>query len=294
MRRMLKQIVALGWLVGLAAMAVGAAPWNDVRGSFTRTFQVTGPVSLEVTNGSGDITVRQGSSASVEVRAKIHVGDTWFGGADVDRRVHAIEANPPLEQDGNTIRIRKIEEEERNSHISVDYEIEAPAETQLHSETGSGDVTVEGIHGPVSASTGSGDVKMSGLRADVTAHTGSGDAKFDGIEAGRLEIETGSGDVELHEVRCAVQARTGSGDIVAQGEPQEAWRLRTGSGDVTLRLPADVGFDLDAHTGSGDVETNGLSITTEGTFGHGNLRGKVRGGGVPVEVQTSSGDIRID
>jgi len=55
-----------------------------------------------------------------------------------------------------------------------------------------------------------------------------------------------------------------------------------------------VGFDLDAHTGSGDVETNGLSITTEGTFGHGNLRGKVRGGGVPVEVQTSSGDIRID
>jgi Putative adhesin len=294
MKTMFKQLIALGWLVGLGVIVAGAASWSDVRGSFTRSFQVSGPVSLEVSNGSGDITVRQGGSASVEIRAKIHVGDRWFGSADVDRRVHAIETNPPLEQNGNTIRIRKFEEEDRNPHISIDYEIMAPAETQLHSETGSGDVTVDGIRGPVSARTGSGDVKMSGLHADVTAHTGSGDAKFQDIDAGRLEIETGSGDVELHEVRCAVQARTGSGDIEAQGEPQESWRLRTGSGDVTLRLPSDVGFDLDAHTGSGDVETNGLSITTEGTFGHGNLRGKVRGGGVPVEVQTSSGDIRID
>jgi len=294
MKRMLKQTVALGWLVGFSVITAGAASWTDVRGSFTRTFQVTGPVSLEVSNGSGDITVRQGGSGSVEIRAKIHVGDRWFGNSDVDRRVHAVESNPPLEQSGNTIRIRKVEDEERNSHISIDYEITAPAETQLHSETGSGDVIVEGIHGPVSARTGSGDVKMSGLHADVTAYTGSGDAKFESIEAGHLEIETGSGDVELREVRCAAQVRTGSGDIEAQGEPQEAWRLRTGSGDVTLRLPADLGFDLDAHTGSGDVETHGLAITTEGTFGHGNLRGKVRGGGVPVEVQTSSGDIRID
>ncbi len=294
MRRMLKQLAISGLFAAMTVALAGAASWSDVRGSFARSFQVNGPVSLEIANGSGDITVRQGGSSSVEVRAKIHVGDRWFGSADVDRRVHAVEANPPVEQDGNTIRIRKIDEEEHNSHLSIDYEITAPAETQVHSETGSGDVTVEGINGPVSARTGSGDVKMSGLRADVTAQTGSGDAKFQSIEAGRLEIETGSGDVELRDVRCAVQARTESGDIEAEGHPEAAWRLRTGSGDVTLRLPSDLGFDLDAHTGSGDVETNGLSITTEGSFGHGSLRGKVRGGGVPVEVQTSSGDIRID
>jgi DUF4097 and DUF4098 domain-containing protein YvlB len=294
MKTVFKQLISLGWLVGLSVITAGAASWSDVRGSFTRTFQVSGPVSLEVTNSSGDITVRHGGSGNVEVRAKIHVGDRWSDNADVERRVHAVEAAPPLEQNGNTIRIRKIDEEDRNSHISIDYEITAPEETQLHSETGSGDVSVDGINGPVSARTGSGDVKMSGLRADVKAQTGSGDAKFQGIEAGRLEIETGSGDIELRDVRCAVQVRTGSGDIEAQGQPQEAWKLRTGSGDVTLRVPSDVGFDLDAHTGSGDVETNGLSITTEGSFGHGSLRGKVRGGGVPIEVQTSSGDIRID
>jgi hypothetical protein len=294
MKRVLKQLIALGLLVGLSAVMAGAASWSDVRGSFTRSFQVSGPVSLEVTNRSGDIAVRQGGSGSVEVRAKIHVGDRWSENAEVERRVHAIEANPPLEQNGNTVRVRKVDEDEHNSHISIDYEITAPAETQLHSETGSGDVIVSGINGPVSARTGSGDLKMTGLRSDVRAQTGSGDAKFQEIEAGRLEIETGSGDVELHDVKCAVEARTGSGDIEAQGQPQDTWRLRTGSGDVTLRVPSDVGFDLDAHTGSGDVETNGLSITTEGTFGHGNLRGKVRGGGVPVEVQTSSGDIRID
>jgi len=285
----MKRLVSRAFLLTIiSAVIAAAAPSSEVRGSFSRTFQVSGPVDLEVTNGSGDVTVRTGSTATVEIRAKIHAS----GAAAQESRVHEIESNPPLEQDGNTIRVRQIQHEE-GQNISIDYEITTPPETRLNSRTGSGDVTVEGIRGPVEAQTGSGDVKMSAVHGNITAQTGSGDTRFDGIDAERVEIQTGSGDVEVHDVHCALEARTGSGDIRAVGNPTGAWRLNTGSGEIKLNLPADLGFDLDARSQSGDVNSQ-LPISVQGMLGRGELRGKVRGGGVPVELQTGSGDISID
>ena len=51
--------------------------------------------------------------------------------------------------------------------------------------------------------------------------------------------------------------------------------------------------DLNAHTGSGSINLN-HPVTVQGTVGRKEVRGKVGSGGVPVEVQTGSGDIRID
>lgn len=290
MRRRLASLAGLA--AAIAVFAVQAGAWDNVRGRFERTYSVTGPVDLQIKNGSGDIMVQEGGSGTVQLRAKIYVSNRWFGGGASDARIHEIEAHPPVEQFGNTIRIEKLES---HDGISIDYELRVPSETHVRSETGSGDVTVEGISGPAEVETGSGDVKMRGVRGNVHAETGSGDTKFDGIQAEHVEIKTGSGDVELRDLRCALVARTGSGDIQAQGYPTGRWKLDTGSGEVKLHLPSDLAFDLDAHTSSGDVDAHGnLSITVQGSLGHGQLRGKVRGGGVPVEVETGSGDISID
>lgn len=286
-------VLCVGLMAGLAAIpAQSAASWNTVRGRFQRTFTVNGPVELQIKNGSGDVIVRQGGSGSVEIRAKIYVGNGWFGGGGDASRVHAIESNPPLEQFGNTIRIKELE---GYHNVSIDYEIAVPANTRVHSETGSGDVTVEGISGPAEIETGSGDVKVRDVHGNVRAETGSGDTRFQGVDAERVEIKTGSGDVDLRELRCALQAETGSGDVQVEGRPTGHWRLNTGSGEVSLHLPSDLAFDLAAHSDSGDVHTAGsLSITVQGSMRNGEVRGKVRGGGVPVEVQTGSGDISID
>ncbi|HEV2424032.1 MAG TPA: DUF4097 family beta strand repeat-containing protein [Terriglobia bacterium] len=280
-------------IVGLTAISTsGAASWNTVRGRFERTFTVNGPVELQIKNGSGDITVREGGPGSVEVRAKIYSGNGWFGGGVDASKVHAIESNPPVEQFGGTIRIK---EPEGFRNVSIDYEISVPANTRVRSETGSGDVTVEGISGPAEIATGSGDVKIRSVHGNIRAETGSGDARLQGIDAERVEVKTGSGDVDLRELRCALQAETGSGDVQAEGRPTGHWRLNTGSGEVTLHLPSDLGFDLAARSDSGDVHTSGkFSITVQGAMRNGEVHGKVRGGGIPVDVQTGSGDITID
>src|SRR5215471_6591043 len=101
-----------------------ALAWPSPQGTFDRTLQVTGPVDLEVLTRSGDVRVRAGSSGSVQIHAKIYVGDHWFGGRREDD-VHAIEQNPPIRQDGNNIHIEYV-----NYHnISIDYEITVPTET---------------------------------------------------------------------------------------------------------------------------------------------------------------------
>ena len=68
--------------------------------------------------------------------------------------------------------------------------------------------------------------------------------------------------------------------------------MHTGSGEVQLKLPSDAAFDLDAHTSSGSISVD-HPHTVQGSIGRKEVRGRVGRGGVPVEVETGSGDIQI-
>jgi hypothetical protein len=78
-------------------------------------------------------------------------------------------------------------------------------------------------------------------------------------------------------------------------EPSPAATASEGSFQRTLvhlRLVSDSAFDLDAHTSSGSISVD-QPVTMQGTMERKELRGKVHGGGVPVEVETGSGNIEI-
>src|SRR5207248_2283969 len=105
------------------------------------------------------IEVRAGGSGAVRVSGRIKTSAGWFGG-DAEGRVRALESNPPISQVGNYIRIGKIEDRELARNISISYVIETPTETELKSNTGSGNLDISGIQGPVAATTGSGGMKI--------------------------------------------------------------------------------------------------------------------------------------
>src|ERR1039458_7969868 len=121
--------------IGLAVLFASTfAAASTPQGHFEKTFQVSGPVDLEVQTRSGDVAVRSGGSGSVSIRAKIYVGDHWlFGNRHSD--VSDIEQHPPVRQDGNSIRIDDVNARD----IAVDYEITVPEETTIRSHSGSGD-----------------------------------------------------------------------------------------------------------------------------------------------------------
>ncbi len=298
-------VLAIGLVVLTSTLVFASTP----QGTFDRTLQVSGPVNLEVLTHSGDVTVRAGSSGSVQIHGKIYVGDHWLrGGRQGD--VQEIEQHPPIRQDGNNIHIEYV-----NVHdISISYEITVPSDTTVRSQSGSGDQSIEGTRGNVDVHTGSGDVRLANLQGEIRLETGSGDVRAHqisgavrgGAGSGDIEIEeTGPGDVDIHTgsgnitargVQGAFHGEAGSGDITAEGTQSGNWEIRTGSGNVHVRLPSNAAFDADIATSSGSIDVGSpIEMTVQGRVQETrkNIRGKVRGGGPLLSVRTGSGDIHI-
>jgi DUF4097 and DUF4098 domain-containing protein YvlB len=290
-------------------LASAAAFASSPQGTFERTFQVSGPVELEVLTRSGDITIRNGSSGSVFIRGKIHVGDRWlFGRRQGD--VSEVQQHPPLRQEGNNIHVDYVNVRD----ISVDYEIAVPPDTTIRTRTGSGDQTIEGTHANADLQSGSGDLRLANLSGELRLQTGSGNVRghdisgpiHGGAGSGDIQIdETGSGDIELHTgsgnitvrgIQGAFRADAGSGDITAEGTQTGSWEIRTGSGNVHIRLPGNAAFDAELTSSSGTIDVGpAIEMTVQGRVQESrkSIRGKVRGGGPLLSVRTGSGDIHI-
>lgn len=278
-------------------------------GQFDRTLQVSGAVSLDLTTGSGEVTIKTGGSNRVVVHGRVRSSNDWFGG-NADSIVHNVESNPPIEQNGDTIRIGYNLPEEAKRHISISYEITVPADTTLQAGSGSGEISVQGVRSPVKLHTGSGDIRVQDLgpqahvetgsgsiRAELvaapfSAGTGSGEIQADLTGSGDVDVHTGSGGIRIRGVSGGLRARTGSGSINADGDVKSPWQLHSGSGSIRMALSSSGGFNLDVHTSSGSIHSD-LPITVQGTLGRRELRGAVRGGGPAVEVSTGSGDVEI-
>ncbi len=269
-----------------AVLMLAALPALASDATFERNLSVNGRVELTVSTGSGNIHLTRGSDNAVHILGKVH-SSNW--GENNDARVHEIAANPPIEQTGNIIRIGTHHENMRN--ISIDYEIQAPANSLLEAGSGSGDVVVEGVGSNAKLSTGSGNIHATALEGGFILNTGSGDIVADQTGSGDVRAQTGSGNIDLKNVHGGLKAGTGSGDIKIAGAPTTDWKLETGSGNIDF-WPGSTGFTLDASTGSGGVHTD-HEMAVQGSFDKHHITGKVNGGGPTVRVETGSGDVHI-
>jgi len=324
-------VIILAGLAIIAIILAASAPLRAsdfAQGSFDRSLKVSGHVELEVTTGSGSITVRSGDAGTVSVHATIRVRDDWSGG-NAEEKVRKLESNPPIVQNGNSIRIGNIEDPELRRNVSISYEVITPAETTLNSKTGSGNQSIEGLRGAVEAGTGSGglvirnvggelransgsgNIELASIGGKVRANTGSGSIRANGLAGavvgdtrrgnvrlqqtapGDVKVRTGSGSVEPENVHGALSVQTGSGTITVQGEQTGEWRLEAGSGTINVHLPSQAAFEVSARTRSGSISVE-QPVTVQGTIGRHELRGKVRGGGALLDLRTGSGNIRID
>jgi hypothetical protein len=249
----------------------------SVEGTFERTLTVNGPVDLAVRTGSGDIQIRAGSDNSVHLIGRIRARSTGFGDKP-EQRMAEIQAHPPIEQAGNSLRIGftnpGTDDDPLYRNVRISYELVVPAQTQVQARSGSGDINVALTAANVDARTGSGDINVLGT-------------------SGRFEAHTGSGDVHAGKIAGPLKATTGSGDIAAAQTVEAPVQMQTGSGDVTLSLAENAAFNVDVHTGSGSIATT-HQVTLLGTRSRHRLEGTVRGGGPVVEIRTGSGSVEIN
>jgi hypothetical protein len=159
-------------VVIIALFATASLSAASVQGSFQRTFQVSGPVDLELLTRSGDIIVHSGAAGTVSVNGKIHVGDRWFEGSR-QSDVSELEKNPPVRQSGNSIHIDYV----NMRNISIDYEVTVPPDTAVRARSGSGNQEIEGLRSKLDLESGSGDMRLRDVSGDIHVHTGSGNVE---------------------------------------------------------------------------------------------------------------------
>lgn len=296
----------------------------SVNGSFSRTYTVSGPTRLELSNASGDVDVTAGAAGTVSIHAEVR--SSGFGFENPQKRLDDIVADPPVEQRGDTIRIGK--EFSRMRNVSISYRIQVPHDTEVDANLASGAVNIRDLRGPakvrsasgsinvekidrdtqlstasgtISAENIGGDVQVSSASGNVTIANIKGDAHVHVVSGvirvsqpgGRVDGSTTSGEVEIQGAANDVTAHSVSGRVYVQGNPgaQGYWNLRTASGGVQISVPPSASFHLSAEAVSGEIRTD-VPIVVEEQGKH-SLRARMGSDGGRVEVRTVSGEIRV-
>jgi len=292
--------------------------------SFDKTLTVTGPVHLELATSSGDVQIKAGADGKVHIHGEIW--STWSLFGDSKKRVEDLASNPPVEQNGDTIRIGK--DGSRTKNVKISYTVELPHEAQVTVEVASGAVFVGGVRGPVkaesasgsvhvekidrdtqvssasgdvvasdigaylNASTASGRVTASNVKGEVRANSASGDVKVNKPD-GRVEASTASGTIEVYGATTNTKAHSVSGHVTVQGDPGKSgyWELHSVSGTVDLTVPRTSAFYLSADSMSGSISTD-IPIVVEEQGKH-SLRAHIGDGGGRVEAHSVSGEIHV-
>jgi DUF4097 and DUF4098 domain-containing protein YvlB len=280
----------------IATMILGAslAAYAETEERVNKTFkaQPGGQLVVDVDFGSIDVSPSEGSEITVDVIRKIHRGDKEAEQTFLKDRPVTIS------QDGNTLTVRSRAETKNwswrgSQRTEGKYTLRVPARFNTDVRTAGGSITVNGLTGEAKAKTSGGSIKVAELHGSLDAHTSGGSIRAKDVD-GPIMVKTSGGAIDIENAKGKVDANTSGGPVSAsfQSPINDEVQLKTSGGGVTLKVPETSAFDLDASTSGGSVSSD-LVVKTEGKPKRTSLRGPVNGGGKPVVLRTSGGNVKI-
>lgn len=252
--------------LGLAAVAVTAAPLGEAPESQGETSQVSIPMPpsgvLRILNAGGRIIVHSWDgddvlltiTKEVVVRGGRSLGWLGLGGAaGLDAATQAaIDAIEPLiRRDEGTVEVSTLTHGASDGVlVNYNYEVRLPRGSGIAVSNGSGPVSVIGVEGGVDVSTGNGDIRCESVSGDVLARADNGAMNFSAV-SGPIDARTANGAIfvdnraaaTVHPVRC-----------------------QTDNGPIRLRVPQDGAYAVNATTLNGRVDARTADGAIEATL----------------------------
>ena len=293
--------------------------------TFDRSFPATASTQLDVSTERGKITVRVSPTAEIVVVGRVSVRVGWNVPADAVALARSTAGRPPLEHTGDTVRLHRPGDDRIRRAVTIAYEVQVPAGTQVVTHSESGETRVEGVQGAVwvrtqsaaitladlgetRVETGSGAVSISGagplrvttssseiearrISGNLYVRTQSGRVTAAFVTEGDVEVETGSSAITLDGLHGGLAASTRSGRVRVSGNPRRSWEVATGSSAIEAAFDASAAFTLDASSGSGSVKSENLMV--QGETDKRRVAGSIGGGGPRVHLASRSGSIRL-
>lgn len=214
---------------------------------------------------------------------------------------------------------------EWNNRYNVSCEIYVPSKTSCYLKSSDGNIMVKDLSANQKCKTSDGDIRATNIAGDLTATTSDGDVTAENI-SGNIRLEssdgdlnagnvdgdgsfsTSDGDIVLYMVTGIIEASTSDGDITfkdcagsfsgvtSDGTIRGNLSKLNGKlsavssdGDISVSIPEGIGINL---------KMKGEDLTfpksqISGKISEHHIQGEVNGGGFPVELITSDGDVTL-
>jgi hypothetical protein len=258
-----------------------------------KRFSVDGTPEVVLSTFDGSIEIRSWDRAEVLVVIEKR--------APTEADAAAMEVLSTQDGDRVTIEVKRDGKNPRNWHWfgagSARLVVSVPASSNVRARSGDGSINLDGVNGTIALRSGDGSIRATRSSGNVTVSTGDGSITLDGVD-GALEAATGDGGVRVTGKLTSVRARSGDGSIAVHAQPGSSaatdWDVASGDGSVTLEIPDGFSANLDAHTGDGGINLDGVNVTSvTGAISRNSVRGQLGSGGRSVRVRTGDGSITL-
>jgi hypothetical protein len=252
----------LSVLIMAAAVALGGCQASlgrlNARASdeWTRTYPLAANGEVQIFNASGRLDVEGVDGAVVEVRAeRIARAATETAARELLPRIAFKEDVRP---DRVAIETRPLSGILIGVSFEVQYHVRVPKTALVRLRTVNGELVVTALGGRLVATTTNGGVTGRDLSGGVEARAING--------------------------RVTIDLRALGADPID---------LRTRNGLLQLTLPQTAKANVSATCTNGAIDVSGVVLELMGEQSKRRVRGRMNGGGTPVELTTTNGSIRV-
>jgi hypothetical protein len=256
-----------------------------------KSYPVSGKPSLSFSTGDAATEVTSCGQCK-EIRIRIQWNDRHAGDYTLNEA-----------QTGDHVNFELHEKVHMHIMMGVHHEprvyVETPTSIDVEGRTSDGSLKVAGLNGSVQLQTSDGSVDVSDVNGAVRLKASDGSIQMRNI-SGTLESRSSDGRVHIDGQFTGVMVHTSDGSLeLSLNEGSKlttASRVESSDGRVEIRVPRTLAADLDVHTSDGRIQCD-LPLVMEGynsksDSGH-SLRGRINGGGVPLSIRTSDGNVTI-
>jgi len=277
--------IAIVIAIVISALALPLSLMAQERARLDTSVRLNLGGTVDLSLVAGKITVRGWELADVKVVASTQNGSLRF------------DATP----NRVTLRVER-EQEGASSRGAASYDVSVPRGTRLRLQAGSGNVTVSGSQGEISATSVGGAINVSGARRQVALESVFGPITASQI-SGDLRAQNVSGSIRAENVSGRLEAWTVNGAIRVIGGRSNDIRTETVGGDIVYAGPVARGgtYDFESHSGTiritippgAHFRLETVSGTVQTDFPNGTAPAGRRPKGGRVEFTTGDGRAQV-
>lgn len=277
-----------------------------------KQFTLSSGAEVTVETVGGNIEVKGGQNGQAKVEMYVN-NPNWkrkLSEEDIKERINNYQVD--ISQNGNKLSVKvnpkrdNMDWEEEGLNISFKLYVSTQVRTLL--EATGGNISLSGVSGQQTVKTTGGNISLDDINGDADVDCTGGNINVDQYTgklaiscrggninideaSGEFQVETAGGNLHFENISGSVKGETAGGNISANiKELGKYLTLTTSGGNINADFPTNKGLDY-------DIKADRIHASVENFKGFHDtdrIQGKTNGGGIPVKMSTSGGNIRMN